>query len=204
MDMWNLHIASLFNSKNPIQIQLKHSLNMYMYCWQRWEQSTVLEIQTIEQGRGRNGEDEGWGKIFVCQQDQECDSHYTTINKYDITQRRRLEFKIQISTLDPMFLASFHITVFINYVRLNCRINFYLKTNNAFMQKLKCHSPSNRLIWMIGDFCHHIKCCSVGFLIHHISARACSKQTPLIKLTFLTKSFFFLLIPHFHLILDQR
>ena len=31
-----------------------------------------------------------------------------------------------------MFLASFHITVFINYVRLNCRIKFYLKTNNAF------------------------------------------------------------------------
>ena len=34
--------------------------------------------------------------------------------KYDITQRCCLEFKIQISTLDPMFLASFHITVFIN------------------------------------------------------------------------------------------
>ena len=32
-----------------------------------------------------------------------------------------------------MFLASFHITVFINYVRLNCRIKFYLKTNNAFL-----------------------------------------------------------------------
>ena len=32
-----------------------------------------------------------------------------------------------------MFLASFHITVLVNYVRLNCRIKFYLKTNNAFI-----------------------------------------------------------------------
>ena len=32
-----------------------------------------------------------------------------------------------------MFLASFHITLFINYVRLNCYIKFYLKTNNAFI-----------------------------------------------------------------------
>ena len=71
--------------------------------------------------------------MFVCQRDQERDIHYMTINKYDITSRRRLEFKIQISTLDSMFLASFHITVLINYVRLNCRIKFYLKTNNAFI-----------------------------------------------------------------------
>ena len=34
-----------------------------------------------------------------------------------------------------MFLASFHITVFINYVRLNCRIKFYLKTNNSFKER---------------------------------------------------------------------
>ena len=79
---------------------------------------------------GRRRADE---KIFVCQRDQERDIHYTTINEYDITLRRHLEFKIQISTLDSMFLASFHITVLITYVRLNCCIKFYLKTNNAFM-----------------------------------------------------------------------
>ena len=63
MAMWNLHIpvAGLLNSKNPIQIQQKHSLDMY--CRRRWGQSTAWEIQTIEQGRGRNGEEEGWGKI---------------------------------------------------------------------------------------------------------------------------------------------
>ena len=55
-------------------------------------------------------------KFFVCQQDQERDILYTMFNKYGITLRRHLEFKTQISTLDSMFLASFHITVFINYV----------------------------------------------------------------------------------------
>ena len=74
-----LHIAGLLNSENPIQIQLKHSLKMY--CRRRWGQLTAWKIQTIEQGRGRNGEEEGWGKIFVCQRDQERDIHYTTINK---------------------------------------------------------------------------------------------------------------------------
>ena len=78
-----LHIAGLLNSENPIQIQLKHSRNMY--CRRRWGQLTAWKIQTIEQGRGRNGEEEGWGKIFVCQRDQERDILYTTINKYDIT-----------------------------------------------------------------------------------------------------------------------
>ena len=38
-----------------------------------------------------------------------------TINKYNITYRRHLEFKIQISTLNSMFLASFHITVLVKY-----------------------------------------------------------------------------------------
>ena len=71
-------------------------------------------------------------KIFVCQRDQEHDIHPMTINKYDITLRRHLEFKIQISTLDSLFLPSFHVTLLVNYVRLNCRIKFYLKTNNAF------------------------------------------------------------------------
>ena len=49
-----------------------------------------------------------------------------------MTLRRHLEFKIQISTLDFLFLASFHVTELVNHVRLNCRIKFYLKTNNAF------------------------------------------------------------------------
>ena len=81
---------------------------------------------------GRRRADE---KKFVCQRDQERDIHYMTINDYDITSRRHLEFKIQISTLDSTFLASFHVTVLINYLRLNCRIKFYLKTNNAFVWK---------------------------------------------------------------------
>ena len=71
-------------------------------------------------------------KIFVCQRDQEHDILSMTINKYDITLRRHLEFKIQISTLDSLFLPSFHVTLLVNYVRLNCRVKFYLKTNNAF------------------------------------------------------------------------
>ena len=58
-----LHIAGLLNSENPIQIQLKHSWNMY--CRRRWGQLTAWKIQTIEQGRGRNGEEEGWWKN-VC------------------------------------------------------------------------------------------------------------------------------------------
>ena len=39
-----------------------------------------------------------------------------------------------------MFLASFHVTILINYVRLNCRIKFYLKTNNAFISSPKARS----------------------------------------------------------------
>ena len=35
-----------------------------MYCRRRWGQSTAWKIQTIEQGRGRNGEEEGWWKNF--------------------------------------------------------------------------------------------------------------------------------------------
>ena len=69
---------------------------------------------------GRKRADE---KIFVCQQDKEGNIHYTTIIRLSIN---------KISTVDSMFLASFHITVLINYVRLNCRIKFYLKTNNTY------------------------------------------------------------------------
>ena len=78
-----MHIACLLNSENPIQTQTQTFMK---HCWQRWGQSTAWKIQTIEQGRGRNGGDEGWWKIFVCQQDQECN-----------------------------ILASFYITVLINY-----------------------------------------------------------------------------------------
>ena len=81
-------------------------------------------------------------KKFLYQRDYECNIHYTTINKYDITSRHHLEFKIQISTLDSMFLASFHSTVLINNVRLNCRIKIYLKTNNAFMLQ-STHKKAN-------------------------------------------------------------
>ena len=56
-----LHIAGLLNSDNPVQIQtrtfIKHVLPVKVRAINR------LKIQTIEQGRGRNGE-EGWGKIF--------------------------------------------------------------------------------------------------------------------------------------------
>ena len=56
-----LHIAGLLNSENPVQIQtrtfIKHVLPVKVRAINR------LKIQTIEQGRGRNGE-EGWGKIF--------------------------------------------------------------------------------------------------------------------------------------------
>ena len=50
--------------------------------------------------------------------------------------------KIQISTLDSTFLASFHITVLINCARLNCCIKFYLKTNNTFMPQ-STHKMAN-------------------------------------------------------------
>ena len=123
--------AGWLNSENPIQIQLKNSLNMY--CRRSWGQSTHWKIQTIEQRRGRNGEEEGWGKTFLCPRDQECDINDMTINKYDITWRRHLELKIQIRTLDSVFLASFHVTVFINYVRLNCCIKFYMGTYYSIM-----------------------------------------------------------------------
>ena len=36
----------------------------------------------------------------------------------------------------PCFLASFHVNVFINYVRLNCRIKFYLNADNAYLSLL--------------------------------------------------------------------
>ena len=56
-----LHIAGLLNSENPkSKYKLKLSLNMY--CRRRWGQSTAWKIQTIEQGRGRNGKEEGWWK----------------------------------------------------------------------------------------------------------------------------------------------
>ena len=61
---------------------------------------------------GRRRADE---KIVVCQRDQERDIHYMTINKYDISWRRHLEYKIQISTLDSMFPASFQISELLNY-----------------------------------------------------------------------------------------
>ena len=37
-----LHIAGLLNSENPIQIQLKHSRNMY--CRRRWGQLTAKDL----------------------------------------------------------------------------------------------------------------------------------------------------------------
>ena len=58
-----LHIACLLNSENPVQVQTKLSLNVF--CWRRWGQSTTWKIHTIEQGRGRNEEEEGRWKICV-------------------------------------------------------------------------------------------------------------------------------------------
>ena len=61
-EMWNLHIAGILNSENLIQYKLKISLNTYGR--RRWGQSTAWKIHTIEQRRGRNGEEEGWWKNF--------------------------------------------------------------------------------------------------------------------------------------------
>ena len=98
---------------------------------------------------GRRRADE---KFFVRQRDQEHNIHYTTINKYDITYRWHLGFKIQISTLDSMFL--FHITVLINYTRLNCRIKFYLKSNNAYFTELMTCNIFTYFAWLFLFSCY--------------------------------------------------
>ena len=53
----------LWKSDTNPNWNFRNSLNMY--CRRRWGQSTAWKIQTIEQGRGRNGEEEGWWKN-VC------------------------------------------------------------------------------------------------------------------------------------------
>ena len=50
----------IFSGITQCKYKLKLSLNMY--CQWRWRQSTAWKIQTMEQGRGRNGEEEGWWK----------------------------------------------------------------------------------------------------------------------------------------------
>ena len=133
-EMWNLHIAGILNSEILIQYKLKISLNTYGR--RRWGQSTAWKIQTIEQRRGRNGEEEGWWKNF-CVSTRSRTRHPLYDNQW-IWHYLKTPYWIQTSNQHPRFYvqASFHVTVLINYVRLNCRIKFYLKTNNAFISSL--------------------------------------------------------------------
>ena len=90
----------------------------------------IKRLKNINHKKRRRQEwkEDGWWKNF-------CINEITNA-------RHHLEFKIQISTLDSMFLASFHSTVLINNVRLNCRIKIYLKANNAFMLE-STHKKAN-------------------------------------------------------------
>ena len=78
-----LHIAGLLNSENPIQIQtetfIKHVLLAKARAVNHLKNANHRTRKRQEWGRG------GLMKKFLCQRDQECDAHYMTINKYEIT-----------------------------------------------------------------------------------------------------------------------
>ena len=137
-----LHIASLLNSENPIQMQpetfIKHVLP-----------AKVRAINHLKNTNHRTGKRQKWGggglmgKNF-CVSTRSRTWHLLYDNQWIhyLTMPYWI-LKIQISSLHSMFLASIHITVLINYIRLNCRIKFYLKTNNAFMHQ-STHKMANR------------------------------------------------------------
>ena len=63
-----------------------------------------------------------------------------------------------------MFL--FHITVLINYTRLNCRIKFYLKTNNAYFTELMTCNIFTYFAWLF--FVQLLYSCQGRLVVHLI------------------------------------
>ena len=99
---------------NSVLREYKYKLKLFlnMYCRRRWGRSTAWKIQTIKTRKRQE-----WGGGGLMKNFWMSTRSRTRQPLYD-----DLEFKIQISTLDSIFLDSFYITVLINYVRLNCRI----------------------------------------------------------------------------------
>ena len=158
-----LHIAGLLNSENPIQIQTETFIKHVLLA-------KVRAINCLKNTNHRTRKRQEWGggglimkKFLFVNEIKKATSIIRRSLNTTLPKRRHRESKIPISTLDSIFLTSFHITALINYVRLNCRIRFYLKTNDAFIFPTKndwslitliCKEMS-RDFWLTRGTCMH-------------------------------------------------
>ena len=100
----------------------------------------VRAINRLENTNHRTRKRQEWGggglRKNFCVSTRSRTRHPLYDNQINTTSSKDaiLNSKFKSVPSIPCFLASFHVNVFINYVRLNWRIKFYLNANNAFMQ----------------------------------------------------------------------